>query len=155
MPIINLRKHYYPAYRKDTFIEVSDEVAEALLLMLRAENNYERKRNYHKAYFSLDCEDGIEYAAPSWAQPSAEELYLMAEEERHRKLFLRRLEIALPHLTPTQARRVYAHFFLGKRCSDIAREENILPCVVSRSISGAILRLRRYFKQQKWEDFYL
>lgn len=41
MAIINLRKYYYPTYKKDTFIEVSDEVAEALLLMLRAENNYE------------------------------------------------------------------------------------------------------------------
>ena len=60
MAIINLRKYYYPTYKKDTFIEVSDEVAEALLLMLRAENNYAQKRLYHKAYFSLDCEDGIE-----------------------------------------------------------------------------------------------
>lgn len=48
MPIINLRKYYYPTYKTDTFIEVSDEVAEALLLMLRAENNYERKRRMRK-----------------------------------------------------------------------------------------------------------
>ena len=27
MTIINLRKHYYPLYTKDTFIEVPDEVA--------------------------------------------------------------------------------------------------------------------------------
>lgn len=50
MAIINLRKYYYLTYKKDTFIEVSDEVAEALLLMLRAENNYERKRFYHNAF---------------------------------------------------------------------------------------------------------
>ena len=27
MAIVNLRKHYYPLYTKDTFVEVPDEVA--------------------------------------------------------------------------------------------------------------------------------
>ena len=53
MPIINLKKYYYPTYKTDTFIEVSDEVAEALLLMLRAENNSKSKMFYHKAYFCV------------------------------------------------------------------------------------------------------
>ena len=30
MAVINLRKYYYPAYTKDTFIEVPDEVAAVL-----------------------------------------------------------------------------------------------------------------------------
>ena len=29
MAIINLRKHYYPIYTKDTFIEVPDDVVSA------------------------------------------------------------------------------------------------------------------------------
>ena len=60
MPIINLKKYYYPAYTKDTFVEVSDEVAEALLLMGREENARKSKIYYHKAYFSLDYGEGIE-----------------------------------------------------------------------------------------------
>lgn len=155
MAIINLRKYYYPTYKTDTFIEVSDEVAEALLLMLRVENNYNQKRLYHKAYFSLDCEDGIENAAIGWAQPSPEELFIQAEEELHHMLFLKRLEQALTCLTPIQAYRIHAYYFLGKRYVEIARDEGVSSGVVSRSIRGAIDRLRRYFKQQKWEDFYL
>lgn len=60
MQTVNLKKYYYPLFTKDTFVEVSDEVAEALLLMHREENNRIRKMYYHKAYFSLDREDGIE-----------------------------------------------------------------------------------------------
>lgn len=33
MQTINLKKYYYPLFATDTMIEVSDEVAEALLLM--------------------------------------------------------------------------------------------------------------------------
>ena len=60
MQTINLKKYYYPLCRQDTYLTVSDEVAEALLLMRREENNHARKVWYHKAYFSMDCEDGIE-----------------------------------------------------------------------------------------------
>lgn len=37
MKTINLRNYYYPCYKEDVLVEVSDEVAEALLLMLREE----------------------------------------------------------------------------------------------------------------------
>lgn len=37
MQTINLKKYYYPIYRTDTYLTVPDEVAEALLLMLREE----------------------------------------------------------------------------------------------------------------------
>ena len=43
MQTINLKKYYYPLFATDTMIEVSDEVAEALLLMRREENNRSRK----------------------------------------------------------------------------------------------------------------
>lgn len=68
MKTINLRKLYPPHYSKNVLVEVSDEVAEALLLMQREENNRRRKTYYHKAYYSLNCEDGIETAAIGWAQ---------------------------------------------------------------------------------------
>lgn len=43
MKTINLRKLYFSQYHEDVFVEVSDEVAEALLLMQRAENNRRQK----------------------------------------------------------------------------------------------------------------
>ena len=57
MKTINLRKLYFPHYSKNVFVEVSDEVAEALLLMQRAENNRRQKINYYKAYYSIDWMD--------------------------------------------------------------------------------------------------
>ena len=48
MKTINLRKLYFSQYHEDVFVEVSDEVAEALLLMQRAENNRRQKINYYK-----------------------------------------------------------------------------------------------------------
>ena len=63
MQTINLKKYYYPLCRQDTYLTVSDEVAEALLLMRREENNHARKVWYHKAYFSLDCDKEHEIRA--------------------------------------------------------------------------------------------
>ena len=54
MKTINLRKLYFSQYHEDVYVEVSDEVAEALLLMKRAENNRRQKINYYKAYYSID-----------------------------------------------------------------------------------------------------
>ena len=31
MPIVNLKKYYYELFKKDTFVEVSDEVALSLI----------------------------------------------------------------------------------------------------------------------------
>lgn len=83
MAIINLKKYYYPIYTKDTFVEVSDEVAEALLLMQREENALLRRIYYHKAYFSLDREDGIENDSLTGFEPSPEEILLEKENERY------------------------------------------------------------------------
>ena len=81
MQTVNLKKYYGELFKKDVFIEVSDEVAEALLLMQREENNRRRKVYYHKAYYSLDCEDGIETAAIGWEQPSPEDYMIELEEQ--------------------------------------------------------------------------
>lgn len=59
MKTINLRD-YYPFYTQDTFLEVSDTVAEALAEAERQEHNYLRRLFYNKAHYSMDAEDGIE-----------------------------------------------------------------------------------------------
>ena len=62
MTIINLRDFYY-WYTQDEYMEVSDDVAEALRASVRYEAAYQRRLSRHKAQYSLDCEDGIEYSA--------------------------------------------------------------------------------------------
>lgn len=79
MQTINL-KQYYPFCKEDIFVEVSDEIVEAFLLDKRAEAARDRKMFRYKAFYSLDCNDGIENAAIGWAQPSPED-YLIGKEE--------------------------------------------------------------------------
>ena len=43
MKTLNLKKYYYPICKKDTFVEVPDEVAEAIVEESRAENANGRK----------------------------------------------------------------------------------------------------------------
>ena len=61
MTTINLKDFYY-WYTQDQFIEVTEEVAEALRASVRYEAAYQRRLTRHKAQYSLDCEDGIEYS---------------------------------------------------------------------------------------------
>ena len=62
MAIINLRD-YYPFYTSDCFMEVSEEVAEMFKEFDRKEAAYRLRTYRHKAYYSLDRDDGLEHEA--------------------------------------------------------------------------------------------
>ena len=96
MTTINLKDFYY-WYTQDQFIEVSDEVAEVFLADTRYEMAYQRRLSRHKAQYSLDCEDGIEYSA-CLHEPTPQELLERME------LFVR-LWNALNSLPEIQGRR--------------------------------------------------
>ena len=143
MQIINLRKQYPGLYAEDVFVEVSDEVAEAILLATRQENNYRQRTFRHKAYYSLDRGDGIENDALHFT-PSPEEIFL-------RKVSLEQLQEAINHLPPIQMRRVYAHYILSMKKVDIARAEGVDSSSVCSTIHAGLRNLRRYFEKKKWK----
>ena len=87
MQTINL-KQYYPFCKEDIFVEVSDEIVEAFLLDKRAEAARDRKMFRYKAFYSLDCNDGIENAAIGWAQPSPEDYLIEKEYSAYQPLTL-------------------------------------------------------------------
>ena len=149
MQTINL-KQYYPFCKEDIFVEVSDEIVEAFLLDKRAEAARERKMFRYKAFYSLDCNDGIENAAIGWAQPSPEDHLIEKEELAEYEELIRRLYEAISSLSPIQARRVHARYILGMKVKDIAAMEGITPSQAGKSIHAALRRLRRYFARQKW-----
>ena len=149
MQTINL-KQYYPFCTEDTFVEVSDEIVEAFLLDKRAEAARERKMYRYKAFYSLDCDDGIENTAIGWAQPSLEDCLMEKEAQAEYAELLRRLYEAIFSLTPAQARRVHARYMLGMRVKDIVAMEGITPSQARKSIHAALRRLRRYFIRRKW-----
>ena len=100
MTTINL-KDFYPWYMTDEHIEVSDEVAAELRASKLAEAAYAERVRYNKAYYSLDCDDGIEYSA-CVHEPSPQELVERMERFYH-------LWNALNSLPEIQGRRVDAH----------------------------------------------
>ncbi len=57
MKTINLR-WMYPHYRHDEFVDVTDEVWAAMYQAKREMENYERRKVYHSAYYSLDATAG-------------------------------------------------------------------------------------------------
>ena len=104
MKTINLKKYYYPICKKDTFVEVPDEVADAIVEESCAENANDAKQHYH--CYSLDASPGIERHFPEQVI-SPEDILMEKETEREqeaaRALMMERLQEALATLTPRQA----------------------------------------------------
>ena len=68
MKKINLRELYPDVYTTDFFVDVTEKVMETIRAAERAEAAYERKMYRYKAQYSLDCENGIENAAPDFRE---------------------------------------------------------------------------------------
>ena len=138
MTTINLKDFYY-WYTQDQFIEVTEEVAEALRASVRYEAAYQRRLTRHKAQYSLDCEDGIEYSA-CLHEPTPQELLDRME------LFVH-LWNALNSLPEVQGIRVEAHLILGKSYRQIAQEQDVDKSVVRRSVKRGMAAMKKYLKK--------
>ena len=138
MTTINLKDFYY-WYTVDELVEVSDEVAEALIASKRAEAAHAERVRYNKAYYSLDCDDGIEYSV-CLHEPSPQELL-------DRKEMFYMLWNALNSLPEVQGRRVDAYLILGKTYRQIAREEGVDKCAVRRSVKSGIKHMKKYLRE--------
>lgn len=122
MTIINLRDFYY-WYTQDEYMEVTDDAAEALRASVRYEAAYQRRLSRHKAQYSLDCDDGIEYSACLRELTPDEVLEL---KERFCRLWN-----ALNSLPPAQGRRVNAGSRAATRC-DVCMADCIKGLSVNR-----------------------
>ena len=138
MTTINL-KNFYPWYMTDEYIEVSDEVAAELRASKLAEAAYAERVRYNKAYYSLDCDDGIEYSA-CVHEPSPQELVERMERFYH-------LWNALNSLPELQGRRVDAHLILGKSYRQIAREEGVDKSTIRRSVERGKEQMKKYLRK--------
>ena len=99
-----------------------------------------RLRTYrHKAYYSLDRNDGIEHEA-LFVALSPHELY-------ERKVNMQELHAAISRLPDKQAKRIYAHFILGMTKKDIARAEGVHEKVVRVAIERGLRSLEKILKK--------
>ncbi|MPM23483.1 hypothetical protein SDC9_69957 [bioreactor metagenome] len=139
MTRINL-KDYYPFYKYDSFTDVTDDIADVLKLFERKDHaDYERKR-VHKAFYSLDADDGIERDVVL--------LVLSPQEIYERKLTNQRLYAAINSLPEKQAKRIYAHFFLGMSKAEIARTEGVDPSSVRETIEKGLRHIEQFLKNK-------
>ena len=136
MTIINLRDFYY-WYTQDEYMEVSDDVAEALRASVRYEAAYTERVRYNKAYYSLDADDGIEYSA-CLHEPTPDEVLELKER-------FCRLWNALNSLPEIQGRRIDAHIILGKSIKEIAEAEGVHEESVRQSIKRGLERMKKTF----------
>lgn len=137
MKKINL-KDYYAHITKDTYIDVPDEVFNIFEDYRKAEQAYQSRIRYHKSYYSLDRGDGIEHSA-LFVSLSPDEIY-------ERKLTNEHLHAAIAALPDKQAKRIYAHYFLGMSITTIAKAEGVNKSQVSRSIIRGLTHLEKYLK---------
>lgn len=122
-----------------SFMEVSDEVAEMFKEFDRKEAAYRLRTYRHKAYYSLDRDDGLEHEAVFVAL-SPHELY-------ERKVTMQELHAAIASLPNKQAKRIYAHFILGMTKQDIARAEGVNEKVVRVAIERGLRHLEKILKK--------
>ena len=103
----------------------------------RAEAAYDRRMYRYKAYYSLDCDNGIENAI--LLKPQTPEM-ILEEEQLREKLYA-----AVMTLPEKQAKRIYARYYLGMRVSEIASAEGVDPSRVRDSIRRGLKQLTKYF----------
>lgn len=139
MTEINLREYYPDYYRTDYRIIVPDEVAEIMLEYKRYEEAYRRRTYYHKAYYSLDCNDGMEYEA-LFLSASPEEVY-------EQKVAMEQILIAMGKIPEKQARRIYAYYFLDMTMEMIAEGEGVSSAAVGESIRRGLLNMEIFLRK--------
>ena len=138
MKKINLKFYYSFIYKSDKYIEVSDEILEVLKRFERQMHACYERRRFHKAYYSLNADDGIERFS-IYKEPSPEEII----EDKIKKETLYK---AMQLLTEKQMKRIYAHFFLGLGYSKIAKIEGVNKSVISRSIISGLKNLKKHLE---------
>ena len=139
MQKINLRELYPDIYKKDTYLEVTDEVQAVFLADKRAEARYLRQMYNYKAHYFLDCDNGIEKAIVQHP-PTPEEIL-------ESKQLQEQLYAAVMALPDKQAKRIYARFYLGMTVKEIAQAEGVDLSRVYDSIHRGLKRLSKILKK--------
>lgn len=130
-------KRYYPYLTENITLEVSDEIAVVLPTGGRLCDSYKCRKRKHKEC-SLDVDPGFE---PDVMFPPLTPEEIILDEENRSILYA-----AIDQLPPIQARRVYAHYILGKSKTEIAYSENVVESAVCSSIRRGLKNLCKILK---------
>ncbi|APB72509.1 sigma-70 family RNA polymerase sigma factor [Paenibacillus polymyxa] len=131
---INLRD-LYCFYTTDVWVEVDEEIVEEMHRFDNLDSAYRLRAYRHRAYYSLDANDGIEHQA----------LFpIRSSEMEFEEAWLRQeISKAMSQLSEKSFRRIYAHYFLGLSKVAIAQIEKVDERAVRKSISSGLKKLSR------------
>lgn len=73
-------------------------------------------------------------------------LYLSLDEIYERKLTSEQLHAAIASLPDKQAKRIYAHYFMGMSKTAIAKAAGVNKSQISRSIAKALRSMEKFLK---------
>ena len=138
MQVINLRDLYPDQYKSDYFVEIPNQLAQELHKFELEDAAYRLRAYRHRAYYSLDCEDGIENEI-LFVASTPDELY-------EKKLTNQQLYAAISQLPEKQAKRIYAYYFLDMDEYEIAKAEGISQQAVHSSLRRAMRNLEIILK---------
>lgn len=144
MKKINL-KAYYAHITEDIYLDIPDEVFNIFEEYRKAEQAYQSRIRYHKAYYSLNRDDGIEHSA-LFVSLSPDEIY-------ERKLTREQLHAAIATLPDKQAKRIYAHYFLGMSKAAITKAEGVSEAAVRIGIEKALMNLEKIYSKSHFRGF--
>ena len=141
MKTIDLKKYYHDPelYDESNLVVVTDEVAEVMDRSIMEEKSFFMRRYRAKAFYSLDYGNGIEHYV-IFREESPEELY-------EKKLTMQQLNHALSKLPVKEGQHIYARYFLGKSCKEIAAAEKISTRAVQKSLRSGLKRLGKILKK--------
>jgi len=137
MTTINLRD-FYPWYKHDELVEVSDEVAEEMMADKRYHKTHERRMRYNKTY-QLDSE--AETEAAHIAHISDDPAAVLEMKERYCRLCC-----AINSLPEIQGRRIEARYLFGKSITEIAEADGVTKGSVSISITRGLAAMKIYLE---------
>lgn len=132
-------RDYYSFYKSDCFINVPDKIAAVLNDFDRYEAAYRLRTYRHKAYYSLDRNEGIDHDI-LFVATSPQEIY-------ERKISIEQLYAAISSLPNKQAKRIYAYYFLGMNKTAIAEAESVSKATVGRAIIRGLQNMETYLKK--------
>lgn len=138
MKKISLGKYYY-FVKSDIQIEIEDDIFEVLELYKRKEHAYREKVRRNKAYYSLDCNDGIELSAVR--KTKTPEIIFF---EKEIKLLL---YSAINKLPKIQAERIILYYFQEMSYEEIAKIQNVHRTAVSKSIAIGLKNLKNILEK--------
>lgn len=131
-------KSEYPWYTGDEYIEISDEIANEFEKFSKEEHRYKEKVRYHKAFYSLDEDNGISKSI-LFVSESPDELY-------EKKLTNQELYKAISMLSELQSKRIYAYYFQNMSMTQIAEIEGVTKMAVSKSIKAGLKNIEKFLK---------